>query len=127
MFKMNQNIQNEIDSLELKKKVNLMRKTIIQIKSSQDLKQFIIHEKSGFQSDKNEKPKNQSKVKEDNEDDKEESNICLKNKSNLNEEEIISVKDKYRKLKRKKEIYDSLSDEEYEDENDIGYYISPNS
>ena len=127
MFKMTQNIQNEIDSLELKKKVNLMRKTIIQITSSQDLKQYIISEKSGFQSDKNDKPKNQSKVKEDNEDNKEESNTCLKNKSNLNEEEIISIKDRYRKLKRKKEIYDSLSDEEYEDENDIGYYISPNS
>mgnify|MGYP002624066407 CR=1 FL=1 len=126
MFKMNQKIQNEIDSLELKKKVSQMRKTIIQISSSQDLKQFI-GEENDFQTDMNEKPETHTSQKEDNEDNKEESNTCLKNKSNLNNEEKISIKDKYRKLKRKKEIYDSLSDEEYEDENDIGYYISPNS
>jgi len=129
MLKINQKIQNEIDSMELKKKVNLMRKTIIQIQSSKDLKD-IIEEENGFQIEENNKKERFSIAKnetEDNKEDKEESNACLKNKSNLNEEEKITIKDKYRKLKRKKEIYDSLSDEEYEDENDIGYYISPNS
>jgi hypothetical protein len=125
MFKMNQKIQNEIDSMQLKKKVNLMRKTIIQITSSKELKQFIME--NGFQIDEIDKIEKSSNEKNDAEDNKEESNACLKNKSNLNEEEKISTKDKYRKLKRKKEIYDSLSDEEYENENDIGYYISPNS
>ena len=127
MFKINQKIQNEIESRQLKKKVNFMRKSIIQITSNKDLKKFVSDQESGSQIEENDKTEQISNTKNDTEDNGEESNTRLQSKSNLNEEEKISIKDKYRKLKRKKEIYDSLSDEEYENENDIGYYISPNS
>jgi hypothetical protein len=104
-----------------------MRKSIIQITSNKDLKKFVSDQESGSQIEENDKTEQISNTKNDTEDNGEESNTRLQSKSNLNEEEKISIKDKYRKLKRKKEIYDSLSDEEYENENDIGYYISPNS
>ena len=128
MMKLNQHIQNELDSMELKRKVKIMKKTIVQLKSSNDLK-YIIEEENFSQTEDKEKSENTNKdINENNEkkENKDESNLCLKEKK-IDKDEKHLIKDKGRILKRTKEIYDSFDDEEYEDENDVGYYISPNS
>ena len=125
IFRLNENIKNELESKELKKKVNLMKKTIIQYtNSSQDLKNLLAEEISGPKLKKSE-IKKKKEIKNDidiiQKECEENAEVNIKNKS------IEIKKEKYRKLKRIKELFDSFDDEEYEEENEGDYYISPSS
>ena len=122
-FKINENIQNQIESIELKNKVNLM-KTIIQFQSPEELQKILgedeelsDNEKFNKKNSKNENLKNEDVIKKN------------KSKDSMIHDERVSDKknEKYRKLNKVKGVFDSFDDEEYEDEIDIDYYISPSS
>ena len=140
IMKMNQHIQNEIDSKELKKKLKNMKKSMIQktlILLENDLKN-IIEEESPSQIEKTENivdnnNKSKSKIETEIAD---ESQSILKSKSKLTEEGEENEENEENKkkenvnvrgLKRIKNLYDSLDDEEFEDEADFDYYLSPSS
>ena len=127
-FKIKENISNEISSKELKKKICLMKKSIIQSHSSKDLQNIIygneeIPEAKIVENNRNVK----NNINENND----ESQICLKNatkfENNEEKNKEINNRDKYRNIKRIKELYDSFDDEEYEDDEHKEIYISPNS
>ena len=123
ILQLNEHIQNEIDSYELKKKIKLMKKSIlIQRKST---KKLIIEEENISQLEDNENVNDNINIKNKEiiSEKKEESQSCLKKGIDDN----INHKDKYRRLKRIKELYDSFDDEEYEDDSNNEYYISPSS
>ena len=128
LYEINENIQKELELKELKKKVNLMKKTITRHHNSQDLENNLNEEKTHSKFKKSEIIKNCNKTTKISE-----NNIIQKKKEeNLgigNEEKsfIKNNKENFRELKRIKEIYDSFDDEEYEEENEGDYYISPNS
>ena len=127
VYKINENIQNELESKELKKKVNLMKKTIIQSTSTKDLEKLLEEDDKGpSKLKKSEIKKNKEKLLEKidkmNKESKESSKISISIKSNLDKKD-----ERHRKLKRIKEIFDSFDDEEYEEENEDDYYISPSS
>ena len=126
LLKLNENIQNELESKELKKIVNFMKKTIIQ-NNENDILDII-----------EEKDKKTSKLKKSEIKKKDELLFDKKNEKNqkyfennfkmsLEDKSPTKIKEKYRKLKRIKEIYDSFDDEEYEEDNENDYYISPTS
>ena len=125
LFRINENIQNELESKELRKKVNNMKRTIIQSTSTKDLEKLLGEEdKKSSKLKKSEIRKKQDKnieiIDKSQKDFVDNSHISLK--SNLEKKD-----DKYRKLKRIKEIFDSFDDEEYEEDNETDYYISPSS
>ena len=126
LMKMNQNIQKALDSKLLKKRIKLMKKSIIlfQKESFEDL----LDEDNKIQRAEDLAVKNKSKLKEE-EENNEENTTYIKSKTNFLEEEEknrVNKKD-FRVLKRIKELYDSLDDEEYEDQAEFDYYISPNN
>ena len=124
LMKMNQNIQKAIDSKQLKKRIKLMKKSII-----------LFQKELNFEDDEDYKikrtedlvDKNKSKFKEEEND--EENQTYIKSKSKLIEEEENNGDNKknFRSLKRVNELYDSLDDEEYEDQAEFDYYISPSN
>ena len=124
VFKINENITKEFESKELKKKVNLMKKTLIQNSSNQDLEKLLAEdEKIITKLKKSEIKKNNDEIIEE---------IIGKNKKEIEENSQISLKsnsenkeEKFRNIKRIKEIFDSFDDEEYEDDTEADYYISP--
>ena len=130
IININQNIQNEIDSNELKKKVRKMRKVIIKNSIIEFQKEFgirdLIDEKSSI---KNEQPeKKESKIVE--EETVVNPNYQTSDFKLIEEEnkiEKIKNKERFRFLRRSKELYDSYDDEELEDEAEIDYYISPSN
>ena len=122
IIKIKENIQNEIGSKELKKKLHLMRQSIIQLNSSKDNRKLIID--GGNLNEKSTKIKEDTKNEENENND--ESRIYLKNNSKKENEENNNI-DKNRRIKRIKELYDSFDDEEYEDDGENEDYISPNS
>ena len=122
MFQINEHIQNEIDSLELKKKVKRMKKSIIK-KSS---KKLVIEEEISSQLKTNENIKDNINLKSrDENESKDGSHLCLKKESD--DKNNINTNDKFRRLKKLKQLYDSFDDEEYEDDFNNEYYISPSS
>ena len=128
LIEMNQNIQNELGSKELKKKVKQMKKVIIkhsviEFQRDLDLKE-LIEEQSSIKIEQTEKLK--SKIADSESDIKQnyqESNIQLIEEENKIEK--IKNKERFRFIKRRKELYDSFDDEEFEDQTEINYYISP--
>ena len=124
IMKINENIENEIGSKELKKKLKLMKKSIR--KSSKNLKKLIRLEESPSEFDELQKIQGElTKRIQEKIQNKEESNTCLK--SNMDDGENNKGIDKNRRIKRIKELYDSFDDEEYEDDFINEYYISPSS
>lgn len=122
IMKINENIQNEISSKEIKKKINLMTRSIIR-RTSKNLKNLIIEEESKSQLDELEKIQRtiSKRLKEEIENE-EQSNACLKidiNDGNTSNKNI----DKNRKIKRVKDLYDSLDDDENEEDTNDEYYI----
>ena len=134
LFKINENIQNELDSKELKKKITLMKKSLIQNNSSKELKILLNEEKINSKLKKTDIKKSKNKISKisDNNDNNDDNEIPQKNqqdnsKVSIEEKSFINKNyEKFRKLKRVKEIYDSFDDEEYEEDNE-NYYISPSS
>ena len=192
LLRINEKIQNELETLALKKKVNLMKKTIINLNSSKDIINLLSEsdetqsfKKSDFKksnikksnikkslinkSNINKSLINKSNINKSliNKSNINKSNIHKSNiyKSNINKSNIYKSNinksnknillditensqnnlkekseiivdnnnsknkydEKFRKLERIKEIFDSFDDEEYEEEMEIDYYISPNS
>ena len=125
VYKINENIQKELESMELKKKVNLMKKTIIQINNSQDLEKILTADEKVGKLKKSDIQKSKYNILDTSDisrkEFEEKTDICYKEKNFDNKNE------RYRKLERIKEIFDSFDDEEYEDENEGEYYISPTS
>ena len=124
IFKINENIQNELESKELQKKVNLMKKTLVQFNDVENLQKIISNEEGPSSSSKE-----KTEIKNTN---LLEKVATIQNKSTEKKSEIKSdIKDmdkkdeKNRKLKRTKEIYDSFDDEEYEEDNEKDIYIPP--
>ena len=126
-IKVNEHIFNDINSLQLKKRIVQFKKALKK-RSSVDLgnnnnKGEINHHLTNNNSidDVN----NKSNYCTTNETYK--SNLIKKvvRKNNL-DNEINPINNKYRMIKRKVNLFDSLDDEEYLDE-DLDYYISPNS
>ena len=133
IMKINENIHNDINFIQLKKKISKLKKTI-QTKSSK--KDF-----SKFKFDKNSNspkptPINRiSTIIEHNEEALTSKNIdsniqnvdehkLLNNKLNMSSNNKKKKKEKFRILMKKKDVYDSFDDEEYKEE-EIDYYISP--
>jgi len=124
IFKINENIQNELESKELQNKLNLMKKTLVQLNDLEDLKKIISDEETQNPPSKENTDIKNSKLFEN--------TVIIKRKTTEKKSEISNDtksidnnNEKYRKLKRKKEIYDSFDDEEYEEENEQDYYIPP--
>ena len=139
IMKINENIKNEIGSKELRKKINLMKQSMINMNNTNNInsndKQDELPEKKGNEKNENEQNRNEknSKIFENN-NNNDESQICLKNISkimdnedNNNDKYINNTINKHRKIKRIKELYDSFDDEEYEDNDNNEFIISPNS
>ena len=147
LLKINEKINNELGVLQLKKKVKNMRKSIIKFTSSEKnmIKNIIDEEtnsrfrKSDFiKSDlkknnirnsnitsniqKNYKSENSNKNENSQEGLKETSAICTDEKMNKQKYD-----EKYRKIEQVKVLFDSFDDEEYDEEMEIDYYLSPNS
>ena len=101
---MNQHIQNEIDSKELKKKLKNMKKSMIQktlILLQNDLKNVIEEENSSqIEKTTNIEEANKSKIKKETEI-VDESQTNLKSKSKLTEEEEEKEENKLKKNKMK--------------------------
>ena len=130
MYKINENIHNEMNFINLKKKISKLKKRIERY-SSKSLKKYGYKKesisprkgksRSVIVEDKKEISKNKSNYK---------SNIIKKQipkEKPINNNEIRDKRqEKYRKLKHKKCLYDSIDDEEYDDEV-IGFYLAPNS
>ena len=134
--KINENIKNEMGSKELKKKLNLMKQSMINMNSGNikesEVKKELSEIKEEIKIEENRNEKN-SKIFENN-NNNDESQLYLKNISkimdneeNKNNNDISNTANKYRKIKRIKELFDSFDDEEYENENDNDFIISPNS
>ena len=118
LFKINENIQNELESKELEKKVNLMKKTIVQSDTS-DLIKMLCEEEDISSENENKKKMNLENNDSHNKYVEKSSEISIDEKNSHKKYE------KYRKLKRIKGVYDSFDDEEYEEQNEIDYYIPP--
>ena len=132
MLKINENIHNEINLMNLKKKITKLKKRIQRF-SNKSLKKYDKKEKEIVS------PKKcKSTVSEKKKSNKEVVNKKIyKSKSNVIKKPTISEikkaneindrkQEKYRKLKHKKCVYDSIDDEEYDDEV-IDFYLAPNS
>ena len=106
--KINENIQNDVNFLQLKKKISKLKKTM--------------------------KRKSKYLSKENSEENKEKKNSNKSineffGKRNMNfsiDKKIKDKKEKFRILEKRKMVYDSFDDEEYKEE-EIDYYIPPDS
>ena len=123
IIKIQENIQNEIGSKELKKKLHLMRQSIVHLSSSKNNRNFII---DGVNLNEKSAKNDEDIIKNEENENIDESKIYLKNNSKSENVENTYI-NKYRRIKRIKELYDSFDDDEYEDEENNDYYISPNS
>ena len=130
IMNINQNIQNELGSKQLRKKIKQMKRVIIKnsiidFQREYGLKE-LIEEQSSIKIEKSEKV--ESKIAESEVDGNQNyqiSNCKLIEEENTNDK--IKNKEKFRLIKRRKELYDSYDDEEFEDQADTDYYISPNN
>ena len=148
IMKINENIHNDINFIQLKRRISRLKKTI-QNKNNSDINK---HKKSSnTQSNNNTNSNNNNNlnnsknkihtiIENNNEDttsiknsDNTLKNLESKNNdnqslsSNLNsKKKLLIQKDKFRVIIRRKEIYDSMDDEEYKEEV-IDFYINPDS
>ena len=140
IMKINEHIHNDINFIHLKKKISKLKRTIQRKNSKKDL--FKIRTKISNKSGNSPSIKKKS-TEEGNDNNEQVSNTKdkknLKNIQNLEKktssfklnssiynEKDTNKKDKFRLLIRKKDLYDSIDDEENREEQ-IDYYISPNS
>ena len=128
IMKINNNIHNDMNLIQLKKKISNLKKSYqkkYSIKNLGKLKSKDILEAASINDiDKN--VKNEEKLNNKNNNQFYKSN---KIKKDITKKKLYDNKDifnRYRVLVRKKNLYDSIDDEEYKDE-EIDYYISPNS
>jgi hypothetical protein len=128
IMKINNNIHNDMNLIQLKKKISNLKKSYqkkYSIKNLGKLKSKDILEAASINDiDKN--VKNEEKLNNKNNNQIYKSN---KIKKDITKKKLYEKKDifnRYRVLVRKKNLYDSIDDEEYKDE-EIDYYISPNS
>ena len=124
IIKMNEHIFNDINLLQLKKKISKLKKTIKskysnnQGKFNNKEKIIVLHSINKNQNiDENEKQ---------NENINEKRYVSNKIKKSPIKNEKNSSKNKYRKITRKANLFDSFDDEEYFYE-EKDFYISPNS
>ena len=114
ILKINENIQNDVNFIQLKKKISKLKKTIKMKRKSKCLSK----ENSDDNKEKNSNTKKSNK------------NINeLAGKRNMNfsiEKRIKDKKEKFRILEKRKSVYDSFDDEEYKEE-EIDYYLPPDS
>jgi hypothetical protein len=112
ILKINENIQNDVNFLQLKRKISKLKKS---------MKKKSKHISKEYNSDN--KEKNSSTNRSYN-------NINeFSSKRNLNfsiDKKIKDKKEKFRILEKTKSVYDSFDDEEYKEE-EIDYYIPPDS
>ena len=136
MMKINEHIKNEIGSIELKKKINLMRKSLNLYHNPIELNNLVFNENNLDNNEEEEKKLlNISKKYKENAEENNISHISVKSKTktindidNNSNNDFINSIDQDRRLIRKKELYDSFDDEECDDEEDTnGIYISPSS
>ena len=140
IMKINEHMHNDANFILLKKKISQLKKTIQNKNSKKNVSKF----KTKISNKSRNNTLNKIKdIEEGNENNELTSNIKDSNYSNeIQNLEIFSsniklnssiyskkcsnIKDKFRLLIRKKDLYDSIDDEEYKEE-EIDYYISPNS
>ena len=143
LFKINEKINNELGVLQLKKKVHRMRKSIIKLtNSTKDLISGANENRNSSHVKKSDYKKSYTKInsvltsnvtkinKSENINKTENSQTGLKETSEINEDEKNKNKkydEKYRKIEQVKVLFDSFDDEEYEEEMEIDYYLSPSS
>ena len=136
IIKLNQNINNEINFIQLKKRISQLKKKIKQKYSSKSIKSYKIEgEGSPVRSLRERRPNividDSFSISQNLDSSSYISNKIknVSNKTNSNSEiKLGKVYDenKYRYIVRRNCLYDSIDDEEYNDEI-IDYYITPNS
>ena len=135
MIKINQNINNEINFIQLKKKISQLKRKIRQKYSNKNLRNYKSEgEGSPVRSLRERKPNlvvdelNNSKNLDISYRSNKIKNINLRSNTINSELKITKTNEesKYRYIVRKNCLYDSIDDEEYNDEI-IDYYITPNS
>ena len=120
IVKFNENIQNEIESKVLKKKVHFMKKTIIKNSCDMDILDILGEEENKASKLKKSEIRKKDELIPEKKNKKNKKNQKSFDKSletNSEDKSPTKAREKYRKLKRTKEIFDSFDDEEYEEEN----------
>ena len=130
IMNINQNIQNELGSKQLRNRIKEMKRVIIQNSIIEFQKTYnikdSIEEQNSIINDQLEKV--ESKINETETDGNQNyqiSNIKLIEEENTTDK--IKNIERFRLIIRRKELYDSFDDEEFEDQTEIEYYISPNN
>ena len=130
IMNINQNIQNELGSKQLRNRIKKMKRVIIQNSIIEFQKAYnikdLIEEQNSIKNDQLEKV--ESKITETENDRNQNyqiSNIKLIEEENTTDK--IKNIERFRFIKRRKELYDSFDDEEFEDQTETDYYISPNN
>ena len=131
IMNINQNIQNELGSKQLKKRIKKMKKvirqnSIVEFQKLYNIKNSI-EEQSSIKVEQSEKSELKISEKES---DCNQNYYQINNFKLIEEENAIDKiknKDKFRFIQRTKELYDSFDDEEFEDQTETDYYISPNN
>ena len=140
IMKINEHIHNDINFIHLKKKISKLKRTIQRKSSKKDLFKIKtkISNKSGNSplmkiksveegnENNNEAPISKDMNNSTNIQNFEKISSNTKLNSSICSKKYINVKDKYRLLIRRKDLYDSIDDEENKEE-EIDYYISPNA
>ena len=117
IIKLNENINNEVNYISLKKRITKLKKKIEAKYSNQKLNS---QNSNSFEENSNKFNEKKKKIGNNYQ-----SNSIKKN-SLINDKNEIKNLDKFRHLSRKICLYDSIDDEEYNDEV-IDYYIDPSS
>ena len=129
IYKINENINKEVNYINLKNKISKLKKKIKSRYSAKNLgktrndEDILVNHPLKDNTNLNEK----SEANNQNMNNSYKSNLIKKMSSKINlSGEKKNEEQKFRYLKRKNCLYDSIDDEEYDDEV-IDYYISPNS
>ena len=112
IIKINKHIQNDVNFLQLKRKITKLKKTM------KRKSKCISKENNDNNNEKNSNNNNSNKAVNE-----------FSGKRNMNsriDKKIKDKKEKYRILEKIKNVYDSFDDEEYKEE-EIDYYIPPDS
>ena len=112
ILKINENIQNDVNFIQLKKKISKLKKTM---------------KKNNKYATKENSEENKEKNSNTNKLNKNIIDILSNRKMNISiDKKIKNNKEKFRILEKRKSVYDSFDDEEYKEE-EIDYYIPPDS
>ena len=138
IMKINEHIHNDINFIQLKKKISHLKKSIQNKSTKNDLLKFRVFKNLGNKPSSNKKI---NTIIEHHKSREEEETIIKDSKNKLINVEkknsnsgshpdekttIDEHKEKYRVFLKKNMLYDSFDDEEYNDE-DVDFYISPNT